>query len=312
MIHKIPVSEILENRLVVRLGIVEFVVDDALLRPGAIQARRHRVVRRGGVTRSITEIVIAAVLVHPRGLEKVLNLDIFGSAREFEHVLLEFHATTRTPRTPIHPDIIAIVENRGVDIQFHVVLRFVSHQRMPERVRPRSRRMVRHRDANRKALAPIFLDRRMMHCHVPVELTVTIFAMPRKRARVRPLESLDAQHSTVIVIVFHVVGHHHVPIVHHERLVVIALWTLLVVAGEDKEAVVVHEGGRVGRIERSSKGVGGECRDCTKDDTYKVFEHNKTFFVLSCPPEPVLSDSRRMRAPPFFREEIPAYAGMTE
>ena len=270
--------EVLENRLVIRFGIVEFVVDDTLLHPGAIQARCHRVVRRRGITRGVTEVVIAAVLVHPRGLEKVLDLDVFGSAREFEHVLLEFHATARIPRAPIHPDVIAVIENRGVDVQFHIVRRIVCNERMPDSVFPRARRMIRHGDTDGKAFAPVFLDGSVMYRHIPIELTVTVFAMPRKRTRIRPLESLDAQHRAVIVIVFHVVGHQHVPIVHHERLVVIALRTLLVVPCKNEQAIVIHERRGIRRIEIRGERVRRETSRSAQKHTYKVFEHNTNLF----------------------------------
>ena len=266
MIHKIPVPEILENRLVVRLGIVKFVVQHTLLRPRPVNTRRHRVVRGRRVTRSITEVVVPAVLVHPRRLKEILDLDVFGSARELNHVLLEFHAASRIPRAPIHPDIIAVIKNCGVDIEFHVVRGVVGNEGLPDGVDPRARRMVGHGDADGEAFAPVFLDGSVMHRHVPVELAVTVFAMPRERARVRPLEGFHAQHRTVVVIVFHVVGHHHVPVVHHERLVVIALWALLVVPRKNEQAVVIHERGRISGIECRSERVGRKGRGCAKGD----------------------------------------------
>ena len=121
VIHEIPVPEILENRLMVRLGIFHFVVDNAFLRPWSVQARRHGIIRRRGVTRSITEVIIATEIVHPRSFEKVLDFDIFRRACKLDHIILELHAAARTPRAPIHPDIVAIVENCGINVQFHVV-----------------------------------------------------------------------------------------------------------------------------------------------------------------------------------------------
>ena len=253
MIHKVPVAEILKNRLVVRLGIVELVVQHALLRPRAIQACGHRVVRGGRVARSITEVVVAAVLVHPGSLEKVPDLNVFGRTREFNHVFLEFHATARIPRAPIHPDVVPVVENRGVDIQRDIVLGIVGHERLANGILPRARGVIGHRDANREAL--ILLDCCVMYRHVPVELAVTVFAMPRKGVAARPLEGAPRKYRTVVMVVFHVVGHQHVPVIHQEELVVIPLSALLVVARKNEQAVVVHERRGVGRVEFCSERV---------------------------------------------------------
>ena len=267
VVHKIPVPEILENGLVVRLGIVELVVQHALLRPGAVNARSHRVVRSGRIARRIAEVVVAAILVHPRGLEKVLDLDVFGGAVELDHVLLELHAAARVPRAPIHPDVVAVVENRGVDIEFHIVRGVVGNEGLPDGVDPRARGMVGHGDADGKTFAPVFLDGAVVHGHVPVELAVTVFAVAGEGARVRPLEGLHAQNRTVVVVVLHVVGHEHVPVVHHEHLVAIALRTLLVVARENEQAVVIHERRRVGGIERRRERIRSEGdRGKGKDD----------------------------------------------
>ena len=238
MIHKVPVAEILKNRLVIRLGIVEFVVQHALLRPRAIQACGHRVVRGGRVTRSITEVVVAAVLVHPGSLEKVLNLDVFGRTREFNHIFLEFHATARIPRAPIHPDIVPVVENCGVDIQRDVVRGVVGHERLANSILPRARGVIGHRDANRKAF--VLFDGRMMHRHVPVEFAITVFAMAREGVAARPLEGPPRKYRAVVMVVFHVVGHQHMPVVHQEELVVVPLSALLIVARKNKQAIVVH------------------------------------------------------------------------
>ena len=253
MIHKVPVPEILENRLVVRLGVVEPVVQHALLRPRAIQARGHRVVRGGRVARSITEVVVAAVLVHPGSFEKVPYLNVFGRTREFNHVFLEFHATARIPRAPIHPDIVPVVENCGVDIQRDIVLGIIGHERLANGILPRARGVIGHRDANRETF--VAHDSRMMHSHVPVELAVTVFAVARKGVAACPLEGPPRKHCAVVMVVFHVVGHQHVPVVHQEELVVVPLSALLVVARKNEQAIVVHERRGIGRVELSRKGV---------------------------------------------------------
>ena len=229
MVHEIPVPQVLENRLVVRLGIVHLVVDDTFLRPRSVNRRSHGIIRRRGISRSVAEVIIPAEIVHPRRFKEVLDLDVFGRARKLDHVFLEFHAAASVPRAPVHPDIVAIVKNRGIDVQFHVVRRVVGDERLPNCVLPRSRRMVRHGNANRKAFAPVFLDCPVMNGHVPVKFAIPVFAVARKSARICPFERLDAQNRTVIVVVFHVVGHEHVPIVHDEGLIVIALRSLLVV-----------------------------------------------------------------------------------
>ena len=186
VIHEIPVPEILENRLVVRLGVVELVVQHALLRPRAIQARGHRVIRGRRVARGVTEVVVAAVFVHPGRFEKVPDLDVFGRTREFNHVFLELYATARVPRAPIHPDVVPIVENCGVDIQRDIIRGVVGHERLADSIFPRARGVIGHRDANRKTF--VLLDGLMMHRHVPVELAITVFAMAREGVAARPLE----------------------------------------------------------------------------------------------------------------------------
>ena len=253
MIHKVPVPEILENRLVVRLGVVEPVVQHALLRPRAIQARGHGVVCRRRVARGVTEVVVAAVFVHPGSFEKVPYLDVLGRTRELNHVFLEFHATARVPRAPIHPDIVPIVENCGVDIQRDIVRGIVGHERLANGIFPRARGVIRHRDANRKTF--VLFDGRMMHSHVPIELAVTVFAMARKGVAACPLEGPPRKYRTVVMVVFHVVGHQHVPVVHQEELVVIPLSALLVVARKNEQAIVVHERRGIGRVEFCSEGI---------------------------------------------------------
>ena len=253
VIHKIPVPEILENRLVVRLGVVELVVQHTLLRPRAIQALCHRIVCRRRVARGVTEVVVATVFVHPGSFEKVPYLDVFGRTRELNHVFLELHATTRIPRAPIHPDIVPVVENRGVDIQRDIVRGVVGHERLANSIFPRARGVIGHRDTNRKTF--VLFDGRMMHRHVPVELTVTVFAMAREGVAARPLEGPPRKYRTVVMVVFHVVGHQHVPVVHQEELVVVPLGALLVVARKNEQAIVVHERRGVGRVEFCSERV---------------------------------------------------------
>ena len=184
--------EILENRLMIRLGIVHLIVDDAFLCPRSIQARRHGIIRRRRVTRSVTEVVIAAEIMHPRSFKKILDLDIFGRARKFNHVFFELHAAASIPRAPIHPNIVAIVKNRRVNVQFHVVRSIVRDKRLPDGVFPRPGRMISHGNANCKTLTPILLDCPVMNGHVPVKLAIPVFAVARKSACVRPLERLDA------------------------------------------------------------------------------------------------------------------------
>ena len=264
MVHEIPVSEILENRLMIRLGIVHFIVDDAFLRPRSVQARSHGIIRRRGVTRSIAEVIIASEIVHPRGFEKVLDLDIFGRACKLNHIFLELHAAARIPRAPIHPDIVAIVENGGVNVQFHVIRRIVGDKRLPNCVFPWSGRMVRNGNANRKAFAPIFLDGSVMDRHIPVKFAISVFTVARKSARIRPFERLDAQNRPVIVIMFHIVGHEHVPVVHDESFIVIALRPLLVMPRKNKKRVVMHEGCGIRRIKVRRQRISCQSRLRTK------------------------------------------------
>ena len=255
MIHEIPMSEILENRLMVRLGIFHFVVDNAFLCPRSVQARRHGIIRRRGIPRRIAEVVISAEIMHPWRFEKIFNLDVFGRTRQFNHIFFEFHTAASIPRAPIHPNIVAIVKNRRVNVEFHVVRSVVGDKRLPNRILPRSRWMVCHGNANRKAFAPIFLDSPMMHRHVPVKFAISVFTMPRKSTRICPFERFHAQNRTVIVVMFHVIGHEHMPVVHDESLVVIALRPLFVVTCKNEKRIVMHERSRIGRIKISRKRV---------------------------------------------------------
>ena len=108
--------------------------------------------------------------------------------------------------------------------------------------------MVRHGNANGKAFAPVFTNCPMMNRHIPVELTVSVLAVPRKSARIRPLERLDAQNRPIIVVMFHIVGHEHMPVIHDERFIVIALRPLFVVPRENEKTVVVDQCSSIGRI----------------------------------------------------------------
>ena len=268
MIRDVPVALVLDDGGVVVVAevLLRVVEDGALVleRTGRGIADQVVDVRGGAELRAVGEVVFAFVLVHVGGFEELRHVQVNGFRMEADHVLVELDdaGLVVAVAAVVHERAAVVIdESGGVEEPAGSVVGDVAgDEGLSERILVGAFGLVRHGHADGGAAVR----------EVEVDFAVAdrgagsvavsgprsnglVFAVRAFAAAVAEVVvSADGEHETVVGPVLEVVG--------GDQFVVEEVVAALVgdvMAADDVDAVVEHEGVRVGRIHVADDGLVG-------------------------------------------------------